>query len=125
MNAKPLSDFSAIEEAKRLVDELLRLESRGVGDRENAMRRLANRYGLPWRTFWNIKYRNRKDVFVGVLRKLREAHRAECRRELNRMAHEMEIAKINGVYVDDLQHQLSALADRLQACVAQDDGEAA
>lgn len=117
MSAK-VSDYSATAEAKRLVADLLRLESRGVGDLEGAMRRLANRYGLPWRTFWNIKYRQQKDVFVSVLRKLREAHAAECARELERMAHEIRIAKINGVPVEDLEDQIAGLRDELEACVA-------
>lgn len=117
MSAK-LHDYSATAEAKRLVNELLRLESRGAGDLENAMRRLGNRYGLPWRVFWNLKYRNQKDVFVGVLRKLKEAHIAECRRQVERMAHELQIAKLNGVLVDDLEDQVAALRNELAACLA-------
>ena len=117
MNAKLASDLSAITEAKRLVDELLRLESRGVGDRENAMRRLGNRYGLPWRTFWNIKYRDQKDVFVGVLRRLQEAHRAECGRQIKRLRHEIQISELNGVEVQDIRHQVEALAAELEACL--------
>lgn len=117
MSAK-LHDYSATAEAKRLANELLRLESRGAGDLENAMRRLGNRYGLPWRVFWNLKYRNQKDVFVGVLRKLKEAHIAECRRQVERMAHELQIAKLNGVLVDDLEDQVAALRNELAACLA-------
>lgn len=89
------------------------------------MRRLANRYGLSWRVFWNLRYRKQKDVFVGVLRKLREAHAVEAQRHMERLQHELSIAKINGVHVDDLEHQVSDLADRLAACLAQRrDGEA-
>lgn len=115
MNANP--DYSAGDEARRLVNELLRLESRGSGDLEAAMRRLANRYGLPWRTFWNLRYRKQKDVFVGVLRTLREAHAAEAQRHIKRLRHELTIAKINGVHVEDLEDQVSTLSAELENCL--------
>lgn len=112
------TDYGAGDEARHLVNELLRLESRGSGDLEAAMRRLANRYGLPWRVFWNLRYRKQKDVFVGVLRKLREAHRAECGRQIERLRHEITIAELNGVHVQDLADQVDALAAELEDCLA-------
>lgn len=117
MIAKSL-DVSAVEEAKRLVNELLKLESRGGGDLENAMRRLANRYGLPWRTFWNLRYRTPKHVFVGVFETLKAAHRAEVGRQIERLRHELQIAKLNGVHVQDIEDQASALLAELEDCVA-------
>lgn len=111
-------DFSAAEEAKRLVNELLRMESRGAGDLESAMRRLGNRYGLNWRVFWNFRYRQPTDVFVSVFEKLKEAHRAECRRQIERLRHEITISELNGVYVQDLADQVEALAAELEDCVA-------
>lgn len=118
MSAKTLADLSAADEAKRLVNELLRLESRGPGDLEGAMRRIGNRYGIPWRTLWAIRYRTPRDVFVGVFEKIKEAHRAECRRQIERMAHELQIARSKGVHVEDLEDQVRALRDELEACVA-------
>ena len=109
-------DLSATGEAKRLVNELLRLESRGAGDLENAMRRLGQRYGMNWRVFWQLRYRNPEDVFVGVFEGLKRAYRAECRRQLRKLEHELQVAQIKGVSVDDLK----ASADHL---VAQLDGE--
>lgn len=117
MTAKAFA-MSGTDEAKRLANELLRLESRGAGDLENAMRRLANRYGLNWRVFWNLRYRKQKDVSVGVFQKLREAHVAECRRQIERMAHELEIARLRGVHVQDLEDQVAALRDELETCLA-------
>ena len=112
------SDFSATAEAKRIVNELLRLESRGSGDLEAAMRRLGNRYGLSWRVFWNLRYRNPEDVFVGVFEKLKTAYRAECRRQLRKLEHEIRIAQSKGVFVDDL----AAETERLVAqCTEQED----
>lgn len=115
MNAKSL-DLGAGAEAKRIVNELLKLESRGAGDLENAMRRLASRYGMDWRVFWRLRYRTPKDVFVGVFEKLKQAHRAECRRQIERLNHELQIAQLKGVHVDDIKAQAEAL-------VAQLDGE--
>ncbi len=110
---------AAVTEAKRLANELIRFESRGAGDTENAMRRLANRYGLSWRVFWSLRYRPQKDLSVGVFEKLREAHAAECKRQLERMAHELQIAHLKGVHVQDLEDQVSALRGELETCLAQ------
>jgi 2-phospho-L-lactate transferase/gluconeogenesis factor (CofD/UPF0052 family) len=112
---------AAVIEAKRLANELIRFESRGAGDTENAMRRLANRYGISWRVFWNLRYRAPQDVFVSVFEKLQEAHRAECGRQIERLRHEIQIAKLSGVHVEDLQDQVSALAAELEACLAHRD----
>ena len=60
---------------------------------ENAMRRLESRYGIPWRTFWQLRYRAPKDVFVGVFLQLKSAHDAECVRQERLMAHERKISE--------------------------------
>ena len=104
-------------EAKRLVNELLKLESRGAGDLENAMRRLGRRYGIPWRVFWTLRYRAPSDLFVSVFEKLKEANRAECGRQIERLKHELQIAEINGVHVQDLADQVEALSDQLADCL--------
>lgn len=109
---------AAVVEARRLANELLKLESRGAGDLENAMRRLGHRYDIPWRVFWNLRYRAPSDLFVSVFEKLKEAHRAECGRQIERLRHEIQIAEINGVHVQDLADQVEALASELEACVA-------
>ena len=113
MSAKSL-DLSAAEEAKRIVNELLKLESRGAGDLEASMRRLGNRYGLDWRVFWRLRYRTPKDVFVSVFEKLKEAHRAECRRQIERLNHELQIAQLKGVHVEDIRAEAEALVAQLQ-----------
>ena len=113
------SSCNAVEEAKRLVRELIQIESRGAGDTENAMRRLGNRYGIPWRTFWTLRYRTPRDVFVGVYQKLQTAHRVECERQIERLRHELEVAHAAGVPVQDIVDQAAALAAELADCVAQ------
>ena len=115
MSAKSL-DLSATAEAKRIVNELLKLESRGAGDLENAMRRLGNRNGLNWRVFWTLRYRTPDDVFVGVFEKLKAAYRAECRRQLRKLENEIRIAQLKGVHVEDI-------ASEIEDLVAQRDSE--
>lgn len=113
MSAK-VNDLSGVDEAKRLAAELLKLETRGTGDTEAAMRRLAHRYGLDWHVFWRLRYRTPKDVFVGVLRALREAHHNECRRQLGKLRHEIEIARLKGVCCEDIVAAAAALAEKLR-----------
>ena len=100
--------------AQRLVNEMLRWESRGAGDTEGAMRRLGNRHGIPWRVFWTLKYRAPKDLFVSVFEDIKAAHKAEAERQLQKVKHALQIAEINGVYVRDLADQVEALAHKLE-----------
>lgn len=113
--------MSAAIHAQRLVNEMLRWESRGAGDTENAMRRLGNRHGIPWRNFWTLKYRAPKDLFVSVYEEIKAAHRAEAQRQLQKVQHELQIAEIKGVYVQDLADQVEALAHKLEDRLAQRD----
>lgn len=114
------SDCSAVEECRRIVNELIRMESRGNGDTENAMKRLAHRHGLSWRVFWKLRYRTPTDVFVSVYQQLQAAHRAECGRALDRIRHELDVARATGVPVDDLADQVANLAAQLADCLAND-----
>lgn len=113
--------MSAAIQAQRLVNEMLRWESRGAGDMENAMRRLGNRHGIPWRVFWTMKYRTPKDLFVSVFEEIKAAHKAEAQRQLQKVQHELQIAEINGVYVRDLADQVEALAHKLEDRLAHRD----
>lgn len=84
---------SGIADAKGWANELVRRESRGPGDVENAMRRLEARYGIPWRTFWQLRYRAPKDVFCGVYLQLKAAYEAECARQERLLRHERSITE--------------------------------
>lgn len=61
------------------------------------MRRLEARYGIPWRTFWSLKYRPPSDVFVSIYNRLQAAYQSECERQMRLLAHEIEIAKAKGL----------------------------
>ena len=92
MTAK-LNYASGADDAKLWSRKLVNFESRGPGDMENAMHRLETRYGIPWRTFWSLRYRPPADVLVGVWRQLHSAYEQECQRQERLLAHERYIAE--------------------------------
>lgn len=85
--------MTGITDAQGWANKLLQRETRVPGDMENAMRRLEARYGVPWRTFWQLRYRPPSDVFVGVYLSLKAAYEAECERQERLLRHEREITK--------------------------------
>ena len=84
---------SGVSEAKEWASAMVLREMRNPGDMENAMHRLERRYGIPWRTFWNLRYRPPADVLVGVWRQLKSAYEMECERQERLLAHERHIAE--------------------------------
>ena len=92
MTAK-LNYASGAGDAQLWSRQLVHFESRGPGDMENAMHRLETRYGIPWRTFWSLRYRPPADVLVGVWRQLHSAYEHECQRQERLLAHERHIAE--------------------------------
>lgn len=85
---------AAVSAARDWATKLVAGESRGSGDTENAMRRLEARYGIPWRTFWTLRYRPPSDLFVSVYERLGAAYQSECERQERLLRHEIEITKI-------------------------------
>lgn len=83
-----------VTDARTWANELIRRESRGPGDMENAMRRLENRYGVPWRVFWKLRYRPPSDIMAGVYFQLKEAYERECTRQRGLLQHEIEITRL-------------------------------
>ena len=84
-----MSDASVVSEAKGWAGFLVHSESRGPGDTDNAMRRVARRYGLPHSTLWALRYRAPKDLLASVYLKLRSAYEAEHERQLARLADDL------------------------------------
>ena len=84
---------SGVSEAKEWASHMVVREMRSPGDMENAMHRLETRYGIPWRTFWNLRYRPPADVLVGVWRQLKAAYELECERQERLLAHERHVAE--------------------------------
>jgi hypothetical protein len=109
-----MTDAAYIEDARGWAKELVRKEARGPGDQENAMRRLEARYGIPWRTFWTLKYRPPSDVFVSVYNRLQAAYRAECERQMRLLKHELEITKARGLSDTSAYRSAAALVAKAE-----------
>lgn len=86
-----------VNNAQEWANELVRRESRGPGDYENAMRRLESRYGIPWQTLWRLRHGRLKDVYVSIYVRLQSAYQAECERQMRLLAHEITVAKAKGL----------------------------
>lgn len=78
----------AVETAQDWVKLMVQRESRGAGDRINAMRRLANRYGVPYSTMWGLIYRPPRDLWVTVYEKLEAAYESELKKQQSLLEHE-------------------------------------
>jgi hypothetical protein len=82
-----------VAEAREWANALVRLEARGPGDLDRAMRRVESRYGVPFSILWTLRYRAPKDILASVYFSLRAAYLAECERQQKRFDHELEIAR--------------------------------
>lgn len=98
-NSKSLSGLT---EAQHWANAMVMREMRTPGDLLNAMHRLEARYGIPWRTFFNLRYRAPADVLVGVYRQLKIAYEEECRRQERLLAHERHITQAKILAVEAL-----------------------
>ena len=58
MLKRNLISAQVLAEARAHADELTAMEIHGPGDLEAAWRRLESRYGIPYSTFWSLKYRS-------------------------------------------------------------------
>jgi hypothetical protein len=68
-----------VARACRMARFILSVESRGPGDMEGAMRRLARRHKqLDYQVLWNLRYRPPKAVFTHHFDALVQAYRDAC-----------------------------------------------
>ncbi len=116
LREEQMSDAAYVEQAAEWANALVIRESRGPGDTENAMRRLENRYGVPFGSLWSLRYRKPKSILVGLYVRLQFAYAAECDRQMRKMAHELEITKATAGFVhasvDAAQALVNAEAER-------------
>lgn len=82
--------METVTSAREWANTMVRRESRGPGDVENAMHRLEARYGIPWRTFWALRYRPPKDILAGIYLRLQAAHEQERQRQIRLLRDEYE-----------------------------------
>jgi len=85
--------LSGLTQAQTWANAMVMREMRTPGDLLNSMHRLEARYGIPWRLFFNLRYRPPSDVVVGVYRQLKLAYEAECNRQERLLAHERHVAE--------------------------------
>jgi hypothetical protein len=107
---------SAIADAREWAKFLVHRESRGPGDRENAMERVARRHGLTKGLLWSLLYRPPKDMLLSKFVSLQEAYLAECERQANALRHlqQIEQAKTRfGKAIIGLSSAMDRAADAL------------
>jgi hypothetical protein len=88
-----MSDGVYVERAASWAREMTALESRGPGDIENAWRRLEARYGIPASTFWSLRYRPPKEIFVSLFVRIHTAYQQEHERMMRIHAQHLAITK--------------------------------
>lgn len=82
-----------VEEAAGIAKWLTQREVRGPGDLESAWRRLEAKYGLPWRLFWQLRYRLPSSISSTFYVQLHAAYQAEHERQMRLLRHETEITE--------------------------------
>lgn len=88
-----MSDAVYVEQASGWARALVRRESQGPGDTENAMRRIEARYGVPFAALWALRYRHPKGVLASIYFRLHAAYQHECERQMRLLRHELEITR--------------------------------
>lgn len=112
-DGKIMSDVF-VSNATEWANELVRRESRGPGDYENAMRRLEKRYNIPWQILWRLRHGRIKDIYVSLYVRLQAAYQAECERQMRLLAHEIEIAKAKGLAASPAVAKAVALVGKME-----------
>jgi len=88
-----------VHEAQRWASALLEREHRGPGDTlDAAMWRAEQKWGIDHSTFWALRYRPPREMFVSVYMRLRQAYEMECVRQEARLQHELMLAKAAGFH---------------------------
>jgi hypothetical protein len=88
-----------VHEAQRWATALLEREHRGPGDTlDAAMWRAEQKWGIDRATFWSLRYRPPREMFVSVYMRLRQAYEMECVRQEARLQHELMLAKAAGFH---------------------------
>jgi hypothetical protein len=95
MLKRNLISAQVLAEARSCADELTALEVQGPGDLDPAWRRLENRYGIPYSTFWSLKYRpDLKGIWADLHLMLKLAVEHERSRRAAQLSHSNFIEKV-------------------------------
>ena len=110
---------ATVSQARQWADDLVRREVRGPGDTASALRRLGIRTGIPWRTFWTLRYRPPADLWASAHEQLRAAYLAECERQMRKLEHEISITKAVAGPDNDTIRKAAAALDAARRAVRQ------
>ncbi len=109
---KPVPPMS-VEAATEYVRKMTKLESSGPGDIDNALRRIADRFGLGFWTLWHLRKGKAKSCDSGLYARIRGSYLDMCAAKASNLLHEITIEAAAGH--DDNQD----LADRLGEILAE------
>ena len=80
--------------AQRWAGALVEREFRGPGDTiDAAMWRAERKWGIERGTFWALRYRPPREIFVSVYMRLKAAYEVEIERQEARLQHELTLTK--------------------------------
>ena len=98
----------------------VRERDRGGGSLNAARLRIARRIGVVPGTLYNIAFNRVKRIDEAIRFRLSEYAIADLEREIERLNHELELAKALGRAQDQrLVQRLEAVRDRAAACLAE------
>lgn len=93
---KLMSAATFVAEAGKLANAMVQREMRGPGDLDNAMRRVEAKFGVPYQSLWNLRYRPPKEIAAHVYAGILNAYDEQCARQARLYQHEAAIAKAKG-----------------------------
>ena len=111
-----LEHLVPVAAAREMIRRMVALESQGPADTQPALRRLAARYRLSVWTLEHIRKGRAKTVEASLAQKLRSAYFDHCKRQVERLQHELQIERARN---DDLNADLLAEAQALLAKLEQ------
>lgn len=110
LRSREMSAAAFVDQARDWAREIVNADVRGPGDLENAMRRVEQRYGLPFASLWALRYRPPKDVGVSIYTKLQAAHADVCERQMRKFRDELDRTKATGWLGETLIRAADSLA---------------
>lgn len=104
--------------ATELVRKMIHSESQGPGDAENAMRRIAERYGIGFWTQDHLRKKRAKTIDGSLLGRIRNAYIDMLERQLSHLASELAVEKafekaMGDDTLADIELEISALAQKV------------
>lgn len=103
----------SVDVATARVRRMVQRESQGPGDIENALRRLEERYGLPFWSLWHIRKGKAKSCEVSLFARIEAAYFDMCGRQATSLLSEIE--ESGDDLDDDLADRLRVVLEKIEA----------